>query len=630
MTRFQKLTIATTASTVLLITAGGLVRATGSGLGCPGWPTCFGRWIPPLETHAIIEYSHRLLATITVILICLQAVVAWRQYRRVRQILVPSLAAVGLVFAQAALGGVVVKGELEATLVTLHFATAMTLLAVLVNITANSFCYVKLPTKGPSIAGSDPRFARLTLWTAGAAFALLIVGAYVRAEAAGLAFRDWPLMDGRLVPTLGGVATLMFVHRVLAAAVLLLVIWVAIRARTMTNRSKDLVILSSVTLLLYVAQILVGAANVWSRLSSASVTAHVVLSALIWGVLVAIATVSRRFAGHARGAGEGDARSNGKRSSLRETTAAYFKLTKPRIIVLLLITTVPAMMLAEHGLPSIGLIFVTLVGGTIAAGSANAINCYLDRDIDEVMRRTRKRPLPAHLVEPDSALAFGFVLGAISFFFLSITVNVLAASLALSAIAFYVFVYTMWLKRTSVQNIVIGGAAGAVPALVGWAAVTGTVGLAAWVLFAIVFVWTPPHFWALAMRYSGDYRAAGIPMLPVVRGPQETRKQILLYSLVLFGTSLLLVPVASMGLVYVVAAVVLGGWFVWRALRLWRGTSPAESMRLFRFSIVYLALLFAAVAADALDRLTPTNHGSPAHAGRAVRTSRRPSWRRSG
>ncbi|RPJ13368.1 MAG: protoheme IX farnesyltransferase, partial [Actinobacteria bacterium] len=274
-------------------------------------------------------------------------------------------------------------------------------------------------------------------------------------------------------------------------------------------------------------------------------------------------------------------------------------LTKPRIIVLLLITTVPAMVLAQRGMPSIGLIVATLVGGTIAAGSANAINCYLDRDIDEVMRRTRKRPLPAHRVEPEGALAFGFVLGAISFFYLSVAVNVLAASLALSAIAFYVFVYTMWLKRTSVQNIVIGGAAGAVPALVGWAAVTGSVGPAAWVLFAIVFVWTPPHFWALAMRYSGDYRAAGIPMLPVVRGQQETRRQILLYSLVLFGTSLLLVPVAPMGVIYSAAAVLLGGWFVWRALRLWRGTSPAESMRLFRFSIVYLALLFAAVAADA-------------------------------
>jgi protoheme IX farnesyltransferase len=392
----------------------------------------------------------------------------------------------------------------------------------------------------------------------------------------------------------------MFTHRVLAAAVLVLVIWIAIRARTMVNRSRDLVVLSTITLALYAAQIAVGAANVWSRLSAAAVTAHVVLAALIWGVLVTIATVSRRFAGPQRGETEGDAGSNGRHSSMRETTAAYFKLTKPRIIVLLLITTVPAMMLAERGMPALGLILATLVGGAIAAGSANAINCYLDRDIDEVMRRTRSRPLPSHQVEPNDALAFGFVLGAFSFFFLAITVNVLAASLALSAIAFYVFVYTMWLKRTSVQNIVIGGAAGAVPALVGWAAVTGSVGLAAWVLFAIVFVWTPPHFWALAMRYSGDYRAAGIPMLPVVRGPSETRRQILLYSLVLFGTSLLLVPAASMGAIYAAAAVTLGGWFVWRALRLWRGGSPADSMRLFRFSIAYLALLFAAVAVDAL------------------------------
>ena len=210
MTRFQKLTIATTATTVLLIAAGGLVRATDSGLGCPGWPTCFGRWIPPLEYHAIIEYSHRLLASVAVVLIGIQAVVAWRTYRRVPQIVRPALAAVVLVLVQAALGGIVVEGGLEATLVTLHFATAMTLLAVLVNITANSFCYVKLPTKGSAIGGSDPAFARLTIWTAAAAFVLLIVGAYVRAEEAGLAFPDWPLMDGSLVPALEGVGTLMF------------------------------------------------------------------------------------------------------------------------------------------------------------------------------------------------------------------------------------------------------------------------------------------------------------------------------------------------------------------------------------------------------------------------------------
>jgi protoheme IX farnesyltransferase len=234
----------------------------------------------------------------------------------------------------------------------------------------------------------------------------------------------------------------------------------------------------------------------------------------------------------------------------------------------------------------------------MAAGSANAINCYLDRDIDEVMRRTRRRPLPAQQVSPERALAFGYTLGAVSFFFLAIVVNVLAASLALSAIAFYVFVYTMWLKRTSTQNIVIGGAAGAVPALVGWAAVTGTVGAPAWILFAIVFIWTPPHFWALAMRYRGDYAAAGVPMLPVVRGEAETRRQILAYSLVLFAASLLLIPVGGMGPVYAATAVVLGGWFVWRALQLWRAR-PGESMRLFRFSIAYLGLLFAAVAVDA-------------------------------
>jgi heme o synthase len=261
---------------------------------------------------------------------------------------------------------------------------------------------------------------------------------------------------------------------------------------------------------------------------------------------------------------------------------------------------VPAMVLAERGMPSIWLVLATLVGGTIAAGSANAINCYLDRDIDEVMKRTRRRPLPSHRVQAEQALRFGFVLGAISFFSLSITVNVLAASLALSAIAFYVFVYTMWLKRSTTQNIVIGGAAGAVPALVGWAAVTGTVGPPAWILFAIVFVWTPPHFWALAMRYSGDYAAAGVPMLPAVRGDEEARRQILLYSLVLFGTTLVLIPVATMGPVYTTSAVILGGIFVYRALALWRHSTPELAWGLFRYSIIYLALLFASVAVDGL------------------------------
>jgi protoheme IX farnesyltransferase len=258
------------------------------------------------------------------------------------------------------------------------------------------------------------------------------------------------------------------------------------------------------------------------------------------------------------------------------------------------------MLLAARGLPSPWLILATLVGGALAAGSANSINMYLDRDIDAIMRRTRQRPLPSQAIAPDRALRFGFVLGAIAFYFLAVTVNVLAAVLALSAIAFYVFVYTMWLKRTTAQNIVIGGAAGAVPALVGWAAVTGTLAWPAVVLFGIVFVWTPPHFWALAMRFSGDYAAAGVPMLPVVRGEAETRRQILLYSLVLFATTLVLVPVGHMGLVYTIAAVALGGTFVYRALQVWRTGDDARTRRLFAFSILYLAGLFGAVGLDAL------------------------------
>jgi protoheme IX farnesyltransferase len=273
---------------------------------------------------------------------------------------------------------------------------------------------------------------------------------------------------------------------------------------------------------------------------------------------------------------------------------------KPRIIVLLLITTIPAMVLAKDGWPSVLLVTSTLFGGALAAGGANAFNCYLDRDIDEIMRRTRTRPLPSHRVAPESALTFGYVLGALSFFWLATTVNVLAAALSLSALAFYVFVYTMWLKRTTAQNIVIGGAAGAVPVLVGWAAVTGTLAWPAVLLFAVVFVWTPPHFWALSMRYAKDYAEAGVPMLPVVRGERNTAWNILVYSIVLVAVTLALEPVAGMGALYLVAAVVLGGLFIRRAVQLWRTTTPAVAMGLFRYSILYLGLLFAAVAADRL------------------------------
>ncbi len=286
--------------------------------------------------------------------------------------------------------------------------------------------------------------------------------------------------------------------------------------------------------------------------------------------------------------------------SVRETMSAYLALTKPRIISLLLITTVPAMILAAQGMPSLWLIFATVLGGTLAAGGANAINCYLDRDIDEIMHRTQGRPLPLGKMEPISALYFALVLEVAAFGLLAATSNILAATLAISATAFYVFIYTMWLKRTSPQNIVIGGAAGAFPPLVGWAAVTGHIGLPAVVLFAIVFFWTPPHFWALAIKYKDDYARAGVPMLPVVATMDATKAQMFWYALILLPVSLLLFATGTVSWIYLGSAIILGATFVWHTWRLRSDDRPGAAMGVFKVSIYYLALIFVAVAADQL------------------------------
>jgi len=289
--------------------------------------------------------------------------------------------------------------------------------------------------------------------------------------------------------------------------------------------------------------------------------------------------------------------------TLRQTAAAYLSLTKPRIISLLLITTIPAMVLAAEGWPSTWLVIATVVGGTLAAGGANAINCYIDRDIDSIMKRTRRRPLPSGKIQPAQALVFGVGLSVLSFVFLTTTVNLLTACLAVSAILFYVFVYTIWLKRSSTENIVIGGAAGAVPPLCGWAAVTGSLDAAPLLMFVIIFLWTPPHFWALAIGYASDYEEARVPMLPVARGADETRRRSLVYAIATVATSLFLVATGSVGIVYLVLAAAAGAVFVWQAWLQLREASVKAAMRLFRYSTTYLAILFVAMIADQLVSL---------------------------
>jgi protoheme IX farnesyltransferase len=451
------------------------------------------------------------------------------------------------------------------------------------------------PLRTPATEG----FAMLAGATALAIYVLMLTGSYVTGEGAGYACRGWPLCNGEIFPGDDRLAEIHAFHRLIAAGAGILVGVLLWQAFTTQRRNRPILASCVAVAAMYLTQVLVGAGNIWLELTEPIRVAHLGTGALVWGSLVVTTAIAFHAAHGIRASGtDAGGPDRPEDRKLRETVGAYIGLTKPRIIELLLVTTVPAMVLAQHGLPNPLLILGTLIGGTLTVGGANAINCYIDRDIDELMQRTRGRALPSHKVAPERALVFGIAIGVTGFLWLAVLVNVLSAVLAVSAILFYVFVYTLWLKRNTVQNIVIGGAAGAIPPLVGWAAVAGRLDLPALVLFAIIFFWTPPHFWALALRYRADYAAAHVPMLPVTRGEDETRRQIFLYSLVLVAVTLLLYVTGGAGVVYLVVAALLGAGLIRMAYRLLRTPDAFPVMKLFSYSITYLAVLFAAMVVD--------------------------------
>lgn len=629
MPRFQRLSLITVVATYVLVVIGAITRSTGSGLGCPDWPLCHGRILPELgDTAAWIEWTHRSWAALVGILVLAVAFLAIRDHRRQRSLMLASVAAVLMTGFQAYLGKVTVETRNAGEWVTAHLATAMILLALLT--------FVAVRARYPqtlSRTGVSQRLTLLLCFTAAAVYALLLFGSQVTATGAALAYTDWPLVRGQLLPTFDAdpaIAELQmshWLHRIVAAAVGVIVAVAAIAAWRFARRSRGtarapaaqaLLGLTGTCAALFAVQIIVGALQIFTSLAAWAVALHLALGALIW-VLIAGATMLAYFGARMSGAtsiavasSEGGAtdaadhsapprRSDPERGvGWRERVNAYVALTKPRIIELLLVTTVPAMVLAQRGIPPLDLVFWTLLGGSLAAGAANAINCYLDRDIDMLMSRTRRRPLPDHRVEPEDALVFGLTLGVLAFGVLAVFVNLVAAFLTLIAMAFYVVVYTMLLKRSTPQNIVLGGAAGALPPVIGWSAVTGDVGLPALVLFAIVFYWTPPHFWALSMRLARDYEAARVPMMPVTHGVPETTRQIGLYSVLMVALTLVFFAVARMGLIYLAGALLLGGLFLAQAFLMWRDGTDRRAMRLYRYSITYLSALFALVVVDVL------------------------------
>jgi protoheme IX farnesyltransferase len=591
--RFRRLAVGTAVAGYLLIIAGGTVRVLGAGMGCgPDWPLCNGRVIPELEPLAWIEFIHRLLALAIIVLTGLLAVTGWR----LRQLnpwygRLPLLAG-GLVLVQAGLGAVTVFTHLEAVVVALHLGVALTYLAVTVVLAS-------LALIGPPSVAPAERRPRLQGWGAVAAlsvFVLMLSGAYTAKSGAAFACQEWPLCGGAWVPLGWNPVDVHLTHRFIA---LLATILVLAAARQVLRRRPDAPLITGLSVaaaVLMGAQIFIGAANIWFALAPVVSVAHLAVATVIWAMLVLVLALDRLQPTRVV---TGLPREHVPQRPLAEVARDFLVLTKPGVMVLLLVTTVCAMMVAASGIPPLGTFVWTVIGGALAAGGASAINHWWDRDIDAVMSRTRRRPVPGGRVRPEHAAIFGMTLSVLSVYVLTVFVNPVAALLALGGNLFYVFVYTIWLKRTTPQNIVIGGAAGAVPPLVGWAAVTGQLALPAVLMFLLVFAWTPPHFWALALFKKTDYSAAGVPMLPAVAGEEETRRQIFIYTVLMVLASLAFFPLGSAGLFYLAAALLLGGRFLWLAGRLLRERSDRLARRIFLYSMQYLFLLFIALVVDA-------------------------------
>ena len=591
-----------------LIVLGGVVRITGSGMGCGDhWPRCDGEWFPPLDLPTLIEIGHRWAAALVSCFVLAAAAVAWARHRREPALRTPATLALVILVVQVLLGAVTVKLVLPPWVVITHLANAMVLLALLVVLALRAGPGEPgRPVLPPS--GRNPAH-RLILATAALGFVVILFGAQVANFHAGLLCLGFPLCNGSALPPEPPLARLHWVHRALAFVFLVMAGLVAARVGRRTDlEGRSLRRWAALVLGATVAQIGVAAAMVLSLLPGSLRALHLLVGTLVWVALVVLVYHSNRTGAPVRSTGE----------SRPSVLADLVTLTKPRIISLLLVTTVAPMFITPAGLPSAAQIFWVVLGGYLMAGGANAINMWFDRDIDTRMTRTRLRPIPAGRIAPTFGLGFGIALGFFAFAVFWYRVNPLSAWLALAGLLFYVFIYTIWLKRSSPQNIVIGGAAGAFPPLVGWAAMTGRIDLAAIYLFAIVFYWTPPHFWALALIKQADYARAGIPMMPVVRGEARTKYEMLVYTLILLPLTILPVFFGALGPFYAVAAALLGARLLWYCLRLRRETplTPA-AWGMYKYSLLYLALLFAAMG---IDRALP--FGGPTQPARVYQLDR--------
>ncbi len=591
---FRHWVLAAALSTYAVIILGVALRAA-SGLACPDWPTCYGAWTIPAQPSALLEPMHRLMTVLAFVLGVIALAGAWRKPRANRLVFYPLLLSVLVFSAEVLLSGAVYFWRLPQALTSaLHLAFALIVFGLqLVAVSAAYLQHSSASIRTPLAPDFSAPFTRLSLIALLAITVLLLSGTLVSVTGATSACEGWPLCLPDSV-----LGWLNLGHRLVVAFAGLLVIAIIAQAWRTQRSQTAVLVAATATGVLFVAQALMGAVEVPQNFPPHLLGLHVATSAAVFAAAVLTASFSA-LAG--RTAEDERAETSAWRArSWRTMAKDLLLLTKPIVVALLLVTTFAGMVIGARAWPPFALVFWTLLGGFMAAGGSGAINQYIDRFDDMQMQRTQKRPIPAGRLTPGEGLAFGVGLALASFYVLAAFVNFLAALLSLAGIIYYVLLYSIFLKKTTVQNIVIGGGAGAIPPLVGWAAATGGLNIPALFLFAVVFLWTPPHFWALAIVRRKDYARAGVPMLPVVRGEAETRRQIFIYTAELVALTLLL-PLFGLGSsLYLILAILLGVWLLRAAWVVWKTEGNKVAWKMYRYSSMYLAFIFVALMVDAL------------------------------
>lgn len=603
--RYRNILLVVSIITYLLLVIGGLLRVSDSGAACIDWPMCLGQWLPPLESTARLDYLHRAMTLLAAPLFLVATWIAWRSYRNDRSLGYPVILA-GLLFAmQIAIGALIalnVDGPFQSILAPLHLGLSLVTLALLLFSTVSTYFKLNVSSSKELIESQHPARnflqgsnGRMILLLVLVLFVLMLSGVLVNGTQAANACQGWPFCGGDFSFQYSLAEWLNIIHRglVLISAVL---IFVTFFYAWRKQRSNTAVIVSATAMLvLFVAQALLGSRMV-AGYHVELLALHQATAIAVWASAVILLGVSINSPVSLTDQVNPDA----SHRSLRILLKDFLLLTKPIVVALLLVTTFAGMVIGGQSWPPLSTTLWTLLGGFLAAGGSGAINQYIDRFDDRKMQRTQKRPIPAGRLNPGEGLAFGVGIALASFYIMVAYVNFLAALLTLAGIIYYVLIYSIFLKKTTVQNIVIGGGAGAIPPLVGWAAATGSLNIPSLFLFAIVFMWTPPHFWALALVRRKDYARAGVPMLPVVRGEQETRWQIFLYTAELVGLTLLLPLFGLGGSIYLVGALLLGGWLLGSAWRVWKVGGNKLAWKMYRYSSMYLAFIFFVLMVDRL------------------------------